>query len=860
MSRPEGFPKPDKGTSPADDPMMDPDATRITPAGMPLDRMPPITAANRVEPRAQAPAAPAAPASPSDSAAAALPADTALPVTSSSSSTTSADASTDLDLTTTPPLTSRLPDSAASDDSTVVVPGAAFKALAAAAASPAVSQAGTPAVVPGSAPAVTPAASPAVAAQAAPVASAAPVAAPPTPVPPPSKPITRRFESPIINEPADDDDDDSEFAATHFDPSLQAEAEAAFRAATLPGGPLIPPVPVARSGAPSPQADMPVRQVGRYEIRERLGRGGMASVFKAHDPGIGRDVAIKFLHASLCEDEEYRARFLREARASGGLSHPNIVTVHDVGEIDGRPYMAMELLDGESLADVLEPGKPLPIRDVVVMSIQLARALDYSHKRGIVHRDIKPGNIARSKGTLDIKVMDFGIAHMESSKGEQRTRVGDVLGTPQYMSPEQINGEKIDGRADLFSVGIVMYQMLTGQRPFTGDSVVNLALKIAKEEPTPLNKLRPNIPASLRRVVDRCLAKAPDDRFPSGAELADALTRVLAEIDEESHAVDRPRIIPLRVKWTAMMAAIVAIVMAITCTIILDRQYGAMMQQVADSGAALTRFIAVQNATPALAEDWVTVDVLLAEMMKTRDFQSLTLSDKDNIVRASSNADAVGKAYQTPSGEVLGELGGVRRTRYLVGREPVLGFETAITYNDKVVGHVALGLPERPLESVARLSRTLMAILAVVTVLAVAIAMYVVGNWFSRPIKLMNEALGEIARGRYAFRIREQRKDEFGLLYAAFDQMAQALQDRQALTAGQSKPETIRTTAALAAAAAKGKSAGASSSSGSSAGTSTSSSGTRDGGRGSSSSKPATSIKTDRSTGSSKDSSNDRNR
>lgn len=812
---------------------MDPDATRITTAAMPLERMPPITAANRVTPHAESSSTP-------DSGPAGSPAADTLPVTtSSSSSPASADAATpDLDLTP----GEALPDSAASDDATVLVPGATFKAMAAAAAARAAGAPAadtSPARVPGHPPAAadlgasgaavapaapatpSPSAAPAVAvAPSVPVApsvastpavppavqpAAPPVAVAPVPAPPASKPVTRRFQSPIINDPADDDDDDSEFAATHFDPSLQAEAEAAFRAATLPGGPLTPPVPVARSGAPSPQADMPVRQVGRYEIRERLGRGGMASVFKAHDPGIGRDVAIKFLHASLCEDEEYRARFLREARASGGLSHPNIVTVHDVGEIDGRPYMAMELLDGESLADVLEPGKPLPIRDVVVMSIQLARALDYSHKRGIVHRDIKPGNIARSKGTLDIKVMDFGIAHMESSKGEQRTRVGDVLGTPQYMSPEQINGEKIDGRADLFSVGIVMYQMLTGQRPFTGDSVVNLALKIAKEEPTPLNKLRPNIPASLRRVVDRCLAKAPDDRFPSGAELADALTRVLAEIDEESQAVDRPRIIPLRVKWTAMMAAIVAIVMAITCTIILDRQYGAMMQQVADSGAALTRFIAVQNATPALAEDWVTVDVLLAEMMKTRDFQSLTLSDKDNIVRASSNADAVGKAYQTPSGEVLGELGGVKRTRYLVGREPVLGFETAITYNDKVVGHVALGLPERPLESVARLSRTLMAILAVVTVLAVAIAMYVVGNWFSRPIKLMNEALGEIARGRYAFRIREQRKDEFGLLYAAFDQMAQALQDRQALTAGQSKPETIRTTAALAAAAAKNK-------------------------------------------------------
>ncbi|GAA0754569.1 protein kinase [Ideonella azotifigens] len=537
---------------------------------------------------------------------------------------------------------------------------------------------------------------------------------------------------------------------------------------TLPGGRI------------APGNEAPVRQVGRYEISERLGRGGMASVFRAHDPGIARDVAIKFLHASLCEDEEYRARFLREARASGGLSHPNIVTVHDVGEIDGRPYMAMELLDGESLAEVLAPGQPLPVRDVVIMGMQLARALDYAHKRGIVHRDIKPGNIARVRNTLDIKVMDFGIAHMESTKGEQRTRVGDVLGTPQYMAPEQMQGEKIDGRSDLFSAGIVLYQMLTGQRPFQGDSVVNLALKIAKEDPTPMAKLRPGLPASLRRVVDRCMAKAPEHRFQTGAELAEALGRVLAEIDEEAGAANRPRIVPLRVKWAGMMALIVAVVMALSASLIIQRQYAAMMAQVADYGAALARFIAAQNAVAALSEDWVAVDVSLQEVMKTRDFQSVTVADRGGVVRASSQPGLQNLPYQPPPGESLGERGGVKLSRYLAGGEPVLGFESTITFQGKPVGRVALGLPERPLERVARLSITLMIGLAVVTVLAVAVAMFFVANWFARPIKLMTEALGEISRGRYDFRIREQRKDEFGLLYATFDQMAQALQERHA--------------------------------------------------------------------------------
>ena len=282
-----------------------------------------------------------------------------------------------------------------------------------------------------------------------------------------------------------------------------------------------------------------MKQVGRYRIHERIGRGGMATVFKAHDPGIGRDVAIKFLHASLCQEDEYRVRFLSEARAAGGLSHPNIVTVHDVGEIDGRPYMAMELIAGQTLSEVLAEQPRLPIRDVVVMGIQLARALDYAHARGIVHRDIKPGNIMRVDGTKTVKVTDFGIAHIESTGAEQRTRAGDVLGTPQYMSPEQARGERLDGRSDLFSTGIVLYQMLAGERPFKGEGLVALAVQIATVEPPPLERLRPEVPAAVRRIVTRCLAKQPERRFTSGKELADALVQG-AHRDRRGRAREEP--------------------------------------------------------------------------------------------------------------------------------------------------------------------------------------------------------------------------------------------------------------------------------------------------------------------------------
>ncbi len=544
-----------------------------------------------------------------------------------------------------------------------------------------------------------------------------------------------------------------------------------------------------RSAAPGPgalpadkaasAAAGPVRQVGRYQVLERIGRGGMATVFKAHDPSIGRDVAIKFLHASLCEGDDYRARFLQEARAAGSLSHPNIVTVHDVGEIEGRPYMAMELLAGISLAEELEATRTIAVRDAVVMGIQLARALDYAHARGIVHRDIKPANIMRLTGSKTIKVTDFGIAHIEHAGDDSlRTRAGDVLGTPQYMSPEQTRGERLDGRSDLFSAGIVLYQMVVGQRPFRGDSLIAVATKIASEPAAPIDKTRSDIPASLRRVIDRCLAKNPAQRFQSGAELADALVKVLAEVDEEARERERPRILPLRVKWAATMAAIVALVMGITATLITQRQVAALTAQAIDYGASAARFMAAQNAAMVLGEEWEAVEVIVEKIMTTGDFERITVADANGTVRAASDATLVGKPYQAPQGESLGERDKVRVERFESGGQGVLGFDAPVTFQEQVAGRVAIGIREAPLAAVTRLSITLMVILALVTVIAVAVAMYFVANWFAKPIKLVGDSMAELAKGRFDHRIHEQRRDEFGQLYAAFDAMADALQAR----------------------------------------------------------------------------------
>ncbi|MBL8361270.1 MAG: protein kinase [Rubrivivax sp.] len=563
----------------------------------------------------------------------------------------------------------------------------------------------------------------------------------------------------------------------------EASGGSGVKPLTTPAPPTLP-KPVAPistlPGAAADDGELKVTQVGRYQVHERLGRGGMASVFRAHDPQIGRDVAIKFLHSTLSQDADCRMRFLREARAAGGLSHPNIAVVHDVGEIEGRPYMAMELLSGTTLSLELEQRKTLPVREAVTVAMQLAKALDYAHKRGIVHRDIKPGNIMRDAGSGAVKVTDFGIAHIENTATEMRTRVGDIIGTPQYMSPEQARGEKLDGRSDLFSVGIVLYQMVTGVRPFRGESVVAVATKIVNEEAPPIDKTRTDITPALRRVIDRCLAKQPAMRFQSGKELLEALGRVRTEIDEAAREASRPRIVPLRVKWALAMALIVAVVMGATAFLITQRQQAAMMAQVTDNGASLAGFIAKQHAAAALAEDWEAVDIAVQEMMKTGTFERLAVVDLGGIVRASSDAATVGQPYRPPAAEVLGTLPrGVTASRFAgTGSQPVLGFDAPITFQDKRVGQVYLGIHEAPLTQVARLSITLMVVLVLVTIAAVAVAMFFLAQWFAKPVQVLSESMGEMTKGHLSHRIGERRNDEFGLLYADFDAMAQALQDR----------------------------------------------------------------------------------
>ncbi len=267
-------------------------------------------------------------------------------------------------------------------------------------------------------------------------------------------------------------------------------------------------------------------KIGKYEILAELGRGAMGTVYKARDPRLDRLVAVKMMSEELLIEEEMRGRFQREAKSAANLQHPNIVTIFDFGELEGEgsPYIVMELLDGTSLAQLMEEKKPERLLDRVNVITQICRGLDYAHKRGVIHRDVKPGNIqVLPSGTA--KVLDFGIALGEGST--IKTKTGLVMGTPNYMAPEQISSEVVDHRADMWAVGVILYELLSGERPFAATTIPGLVYQIVHSPPPPLDERKLGLPPRLVQVIERVLQKNPDRRFRDLAHLARTLEKVM---------------------------------------------------------------------------------------------------------------------------------------------------------------------------------------------------------------------------------------------------------------------------------------------------------------------------------------------
>lgn len=334
-----------------------------------------------------------------------------------------------------------------------------------------------------------------------------------------------------------------------------------------------------------------MNKIGKYNIVGELGRGAMGIVYKAEDPDIGRSVAIKTIHfdASGHRPDLFQAqeRFMREARSAGNLSHANIVTIYEVGKDEDFSYIAMEYVEGPSLEDLIDQGKKFSIEEITSLSGQIGDALDYAHRKGVIHRDVKPGNILLDQEGKP-HLVDFGIARLTTSN---LTQTSTVIGTPSYMSPEQITGKTIDGRSDIFSLSVILYELLTGQKPFRGDDITTVMYKIVNENPPAIKEFGKDIPAGLDYILRKALAKEPESRYQTGRELYSDLlnhsrladvqyqeepARIEKALEQEFAAAEPPearRRKPLLFLLIAMMAVVITAIALVYQNYFKSRSY-----------------------------------------------------------------------------------------------------------------------------------------------------------------------------------------------------------------------------------------------------------------------------------------------
>jgi serine/threonine protein kinase len=367
-------------------------------------------------------------------------------------------------------------------------------------------------------------------------------------------------------------------------------------------------------------------QYGRYEIIKELGKGGMGVVYQAHDPQIDRPVALKVLRVDRVVSEDFVLRFFKEAKFIGRLSHPNIVTIYDVGRDHGTIYIAMEYLQGQPFNEVIRSGR-LSVEKIIDIALQIANALGYAHEKGIVHRDIKPSNIILTDES-NVKLTDFGIARAEDSNAAQQTQTGVILGTPFYMSPEQVMGKRVDGRSDLFSLGVILYELIVGRKPFEGDHFSTIFRSITDDIPVAPLKIDASLPQSLSDIIMKALSKNPDERFQTAKEMGDALKTCLQV--KESLLLPRKAISPKKKPVASVF------IMGLMAAVVL--------------GGTIYFFGAYKKQASSLSNDEKSTVTEPFQPAKLQDTTGKSESSLSTRVEANKPVDAILMVTSSPSG------------------------------------------------------------------------------------------------------------------------------------------------------------------------------------------------------------------
>ncbi|MCW8877952.1 MAG: protein kinase [Kangiellaceae bacterium] len=530
---------------------------------------------------------------------------------------------------------------------------------------------------------------------------------------------------------------------------------------------------------PERRAQIP-KKLGRYRILHEVGRGATAFVYKAYDPQLDRFLAIKVLRQELAQDDDYREAFLKEARLAAQLTHPGIVTIYDVGIADAKPYIAMELLEGATLEEILRTQGKLNLRTVVAMSSQLSRALNYAHKQGVVHRDIKPGNIVVLKDKKTVKLTDFGIAQLDEALGSAGKHTDKVLGTPEYMSPEQVLGKPMDNRSDIYSFGVLLFRMLMGITPFKGGDLGQLFKQIVKDKPPVIKVEEDKVQDDVQDLIRKMLQKNPSKRFQKAAMITAELANIQQRLGVGKNAQSGRQFVSLRLRWTATMAGIVFVAMCISLAVVYFVQYRSLSGITFDYGRSIARMLVFEISAPILLDDTVGLNAVIQESSKNEQLTSVDVMRPDGTILASTNESKIGKQFVPPVERDLMQT--MEEThiykRKLADKQILFDIEMPVIYSNKKLGFIYVSFNADSMYGASKTTLITMLAVMMITLLVVFIITLTLAKQTSADFQRVTQAINKIAFGRVDARLISQRNDEVGELFAAFNRMASFLEGR----------------------------------------------------------------------------------
>ncbi len=541
-----------------------------------------------------------------------------------------------------------------------------------------------------------------------------------------------------------------------------------------------PPVKfTAKASDPKGERQPAPQTLGRYRILNEVGRGATAFVYKAYDPQLDRFLAIKVLREELAKDDDYRDSFLREARLAAQLTHPGIVTIFDVGVAEDKPYIGMELLEGATLEHVLKSQGKLPIKTVLAIAWQLSGALNYAHEQGVVHRDIKPGNIVVLKDKKTVKLTDFGIAQLEDVLGSVGKQADKVVGTPEYMAPEQVLGHPMDNRSDLYSFGVLLYRMLMGKPPFVSRDIGDLFKQIVKSKAPLIQNEETKIQDDIQDLIRKLLQKKAAKRFQDASLVSNELRMIQNKLGGKK-ATRNNEFVSLRLRWTATMASVVFIAMCISLVIVYFVQNNALSGITFDYGRSIARMIAFESSESILLEDSIGLNALVNESSQNEQLKSVFVLDVDSKILASTDSNLVGQAFLPPEPREL--LQTIEQTliyqREMENKEILFDIVMPILYSGKPLGTLYVTYSGNSMYAASKTTLVTMLTVMMITLLVVFMVTLVLARRASKDYQRVTQALRKMTTGRVDARLISQRNDEAGQLFVAFNQLASYLEGR----------------------------------------------------------------------------------